>query len=75
MYNEELGNDELPEIEIVMFDRSDVIRTSPGLGEEDDLFGPPAPGRGEEDDFFVNSQTASQGHNRGCCHATAPILK
>lgn len=54
MYNEELGNDELPEIEIVMFDEDDVIRTSPGLGEEDDLFGPDAPGLGEEDDFFVN---------------------
>lgn len=30
---------ELPEIEIVIFDESDVIRTSPGLGEEDDLGG------------------------------------
>ena len=30
---------ELPEIEIVIFDQSDVIRTSPGLGEEDDLEG------------------------------------
>lgn len=39
MYNEELDNQELPEIEIVIFDESDVIRTSPGLGEEDDLEG------------------------------------
>ena len=38
---------ELPEIEIVIFEQSDVIRTSPGLGEEDDLEGLSNP------DFFV----------------------
>lgn len=38
---------DLPEIEIVIFEQSDVIRTSPGLGEEDDLEGLSNP------DFFV----------------------
>ena len=51
MYNEDTGDLELPEIEIVIFDESDVIRTSAGLGEEDDLDGWFGPGLGEEDDL------------------------